>query len=169
LKNSNNVLPLNKPKSIGVIGNGAGNSSVGPNGYTDRGGDSGVLAMGWGSGTDNFPYLVAPVDAITSRASQDGTTVTSSLSDTDLNGATNAAKGKSVAFVFITADSGEIWLYTQREAVTSSYLGEGYITVEGNAGDRNDLNAWHSGVSLRFTTSKVPLIKRSIFPLGCSG
>ena len=25
---------------------------------------------------------------------------------------------------------------------------EGYLTVEGNAGDRNDLSAWHSGVCL---------------------
>ena len=33
LKNTNNVLPLVKPLSIGVVGNGAGNSSKGPNGY----------------------------------------------------------------------------------------------------------------------------------------
>lgn len=37
-----------------------------------------------------------------------------------------------MALVFISADSGE-----------------GYITVEGNAGDRNDLNAWHSGNAVR--------------------
>ncbi|EMD41674.1 glycoside hydrolase family 3 protein [Gelatoporia subvermispora B] len=131
LKNEGNVLPLEAPKTIAIVGNGAGNSSVGPNGYTDRGGDDGVLGMGWGSGTANYPYLVAPVDAITARAKQDGTVVTSSLSDTDLTGAINAARGKDVAFVFITADSGE-----------------GYITVEGNAGDRNDLSAWHNGDAL---------------------
>jgi hypothetical protein len=56
--------------------------------------------------------------------------VTASSSDTDLTAARNAATGKTVAIVFITADSGE-----------------GYITVEGNQGDRNNLNAWHSGVS----------------------
>lgn len=28
------------------------------------------------------------------------------------------------------------------------YLGEGYITVEGNEGDRNNLNLWHSGDAL---------------------
>lgn len=71
-----------------------------------------------------------PVDAITSRSQADGTKVTSSLSDSDLNGAAAAAKGKDVAFVFITADSGE-----------------GAYTVENNAGDRNDLFAWHNGVS----------------------
>ena len=47
-----------------------------------------------------------PVDAITARAKADGTTVSSSLSDTDLNAAAQAASGKDVAFVFITADSG---------------------------------------------------------------
>ncbi|CDO72401.1 Glycoside Hydrolase Family 3 protein [Trametes cinnabarina] len=128
LKNVNKALPLKAPKSIAVVGNGATNSSKGPNGYEDRSGDDGVLGMGWGSGTDDYPYLIAPVDAITARAKNDGTTVTTSLSDTDLSGAANAARGKDVAFVFITADSGE-----------------GYLTVENNAGDRNDLNAWHSG------------------------
>ncbi|KAJ6449679.1 glycoside hydrolase family 3 protein [Mycena sanguinolenta] len=131
LKNTNGVLPLKAPKTIGVIGNGATNSSLGPNGYTDRGGDDGVLGLGWGSGTANFPHLICPLDAIKSRSAADGTAVSSSTSDTDLAGAKTAATGKDVAFVFITADSGE-----------------GYITVEGNAGDRNSLSAWHSGDAL---------------------
>lgn len=50
LKNVGGALPLNKPRTIGIVGNGAGPSSKGANGYTDRGGDDGVLAMGWGSG-----------------------------------------------------------------------------------------------------------------------
>ncbi|KAJ8084258.1 hypothetical protein PM082_003026 [Marasmius tenuissimus] len=87
--------------------------------------------MGWGSGTADFPYLTDPLSAITARARTDGTTVSSSLSDSDLNAARNAARGKDVAIVFITADSGE-----------------GYITVEGNDGDRNDLKAWHNGDAL---------------------
>jgi hypothetical protein len=75
--------------------------------------------MGWGSGTAEFPYLVDPLSAITTRASSDGTAITSSLSDSDLAAAAAAASGKDVAMVFINSDSGE-----------------GYITVEGNAGDR---------------------------------
>lgn len=55
---------------------------------------------------DRVLTLLQPVDAITARAKTDGTTVTSSLSDTDLNGAAQTAAGKDVAFVFITADSG---------------------------------------------------------------
>lgn len=33
LKNTDNALPLVAPKTIAIIGNGAGNSSKGPNGY----------------------------------------------------------------------------------------------------------------------------------------
>lgn len=73
-----------------------------------------------------------PVDAITSRSAVDGTQVSSSLSDTDLQTAATTAAGKEIAFVFITADSGE-----------------NGSTVEGNDGDRNDLQAWHEGVSNR--------------------
>ncbi|KDR74106.1 hypothetical protein GALMADRAFT_227804 [Galerina marginata CBS 339.88] len=131
LKNVGNVLPLKAPKSIGIVGNGAGNGSKGPNGYSDRSGDDGVLAMGWGSGTANYPYLISPLDAITTRANADKTTVSSSTSDSDLNAAATVAAGKDVALVFITADSGE-----------------GYLTVEGNAGDRNNLQAWHNGDAL---------------------
>jgi len=97
-------------------------------GYTDRGGTNGILAIGWGSGTADFPYLIDPLAAITTKASSIGATVSSSLSDSDLNAARTVASGKSVAIVCINANSGE-----------------GYVTVENNAGDRNDLKAWHNG------------------------
>ncbi|KAK0465356.1 glycoside hydrolase family 3 protein [Desarmillaria tabescens] len=138
LKNSRGVLPLKAPHTLAIIGSGARNGTLGPNGYSDRGGDDGVLAMGWGSGTADFPYLIAPLDALTAKASADGTKVSSSTSDTDLNAAANAAAGKDVAIVFITADSGE-----------------GYITVEGNFGDRNDLLAWHGGDALVQSVASV--------------
>ena len=80
------------------------------------------------------------MDAITNRSKTDGTTVTSSLSDSDLTAAAKAATGKDVAFVFITSDSGE----------------DGYI-VEWNIGDRNNLNAWHDGVSVLFACSACSL------------
>ncbi|KAJ7741326.1 glycoside hydrolase family 3 protein [Mycena metata] len=131
LKNVNNVLPFKQLKTIGIIGNGAGAAARGPNEFPDRQGDDGVLGMGWGSGTATYPYLVTPVDAITARAAEDGTTVSSSLSDTDLAAAAAVASDKDVALVFITADSGE-----------------GGGLVEGNAGDRNDLQAWHNGDTL---------------------
>jgi len=131
LTNTGNVLPFKGLKTIGIIGNGAGPAANGPNEFPDRTGDDGVLAMGWGSGTATFPYLITPLDAITARAAEDGTQVSSSLSDTDLAAAAAVASGKDVALVFITADSGE-----------------GGGLVEGNAGDRNNLQAWHSGDAL---------------------
>lgn len=130
LKNVGNALPLKNPKTLGIIGNGAGPGSKGMNGYEDRAGNDGVLGMGWGSGTVEYPYLITPLDGIKSRAGS-GTTVSSSLSDTDLNAAASAATGKDYAIVFITSDGGE-----------------GYLTVEGHAGDRNDLKAWHNGDAL---------------------
>ncbi|EKM48811.1 glycoside hydrolase family 3 protein [Phanerochaete carnosa HHB-10118-sp] len=131
LKNQGGILPLNKPSSIAVIGSGAGSNPLGPNACLDRSCDIGVLGMGWGSGSANYPYLIAPLDSITNRSQADGTKVSSSLSDTDLSEAASVAQGKDVAFVFITADSGE----------------DGYL-VEGNTGDRNDLQAWHGGDAL---------------------
>ncbi|KAG9103307.1 hypothetical protein FRC06_011443 [Ceratobasidium sp. 370] len=131
LKNKNSALPLKTPSTIGVIGNDAGPNSQGINGCSDRSCNNGVLGEGWGSGTAEYPYLINPLDAIKTKASSIGATVTSSTSDTDLTAAATAARGKDVALVFISADSGE-----------------GYITVEGNAGDRNDLKAWHNGDAL---------------------
>ena len=49
-----------------------------------------------------------------------------------------AAAAVSTAIVFINADSGE-----------------GYITVEGNAGDRINLDPWHSGNELVAAVAKV--------------
>lgn len=92
---------------------------MGPNGYGDRGGDDGVLGMGWGSGTAQYPYLIAPVDAIQNRAIQDHSTVSWWFQDFDTAGAASAALEQDVALVFVNTDSGE-----------------GYISVDGNAGDR---------------------------------
>ncbi|KAG8737691.1 hypothetical protein FRC12_017053 [Ceratobasidium sp. 428] len=131
LKNKGAALPLSSPKTIGVVGNDAGPNSQGINGCSDRSCNNGILGVGWGSGTAEYPYLINPLDAIKTKASSIGATVTSSTSDTDLGAAANAARGKDVAIVFISADSGE-----------------GYITVEGNAGDRNNLQAWHGGDAL---------------------
>jgi beta-glucosidase len=57
LKNNNHTLPLTwKPRSIALIGSDAGPPFNGPNGYSDRGGVSGTLAMGWGTLLLNVYY-----------------------------------------------------------------------------------------------------------------
>ncbi|OBT87077.1 hypothetical protein VE02_05029 [Pseudogymnoascus sp. 03VT05] len=130
LKNENNALPLKKPASLAIIGNDAINNPNGPNACVDRGCDVGTLAMGWGSGAAEFPYLISPLDAIQKQATADGTTIVSSTTDSTSEGAAAAGKADT-ALVFINADSGE-----------------GYITVEGQAGDRADLDPWHNGNGL---------------------
>ncbi|PIL26516.1 hypothetical protein GSI_12274 [Ganoderma sinense ZZ0214-1] len=131
LKNVDGALPLHKPKSVAIIGNDAGPSSLGPNGYSDRGGDDGTLAMGWGSGTANFPYLITPLEAVQARARQDRSSVSWFLNNWDLSGAQSTAINQDVALVFVNADSGE-----------------DYITVDGNEGDRKNLTLWGNANSL---------------------
>lgn len=97
LKNTKRALPLQKPKSVVLIGNDAGPARNGPNGFSDRGGDDGVLAMGWGSGTAQFPYLISPLEAIQARARKDRSSVSWFLDNFNLNGAANAAIGQDVA------------------------------------------------------------------------
>lgn len=64
LKNDG-VLPMTgKEPYVAVLGEDAGANPLGANGCDDRGCDDGTLAMGWGSGTADFPYLVTPAHAI---------------------------------------------------------------------------------------------------------
>ena len=65
LKNENSALPLGAhdgkaaERTLVLIGSDAGPGRMGPNEFSDQGGAiSGTLAMGWGSGTANFTYLV---------------------------------------------------------------------------------------------------------------
>ncbi|KAF4186727.1 hypothetical protein CNMCM7927_005114 [Aspergillus lentulus] len=130
LKNDQRALPLRKPKSLAIVGLDAIVNPAGPNACSDRGCNNGTLAMGWGSGTAEFPYLVGPLDAIQKRATADGTKIVPSTTNDPTAGASAAAAAET-AIVFINSDSGE-----------------GYITVEGDQGDRNNLDPWHNGNEL---------------------
>lgn len=71
LKNEG-ALPLQKPKSIVLVGSDAAPPESGPNEYADQGGDpTGVLAMGWGSG---YVYFLrsTPVCSLTRPKEQTG-------------------------------------------------------------------------------------------------
>jgi beta-glucosidase-like glycosyl hydrolase len=132
LKNSNNALPLNKPKFVAVIGEDAGPNVLGPNGCSDRGCDNGTLGMAWGSGSANFPYLVTPDTALQNQALADGSRYESVLDNYATGQISSLVSQDDVtAIVFVNADSGE-----------------GYISVDGNEGDRNNLTLWHSGDAL---------------------
>ena len=138
LKNEG-ALPLKKPRFLAVIGEDAGPSPLGPNGCADRGCDRGTLAMGWGSGTSNFPYLNTPLDALNEQAIDDHTRIEAVLDNyaSDTIEALVKQDG-ATALVFVNADSGE-----------------GYIEVDGNEGDRKNLTLWGSGDELIKNVSSV--------------
>lgn len=131
LKNDG-VLPLKgTEKFTAIFGNDAGEAEYGPNGCADRGCDNGTLAMGWGSGTADFPYLITPLEAIKSTVAANGGIVSSVTDNYAFSQIAAQAKQASHAIVFVNADSGE-----------------GYITVDGNEGDRNNLTLWQNGEEL---------------------
>jgi beta-glucosidase len=142
LKNEKGALPLKAPKSkapkiLAVIGSDSIVDPGGPNRCLSRTCNNGTLAMGWGSGAVEFPYLVGPLDAIRERAEQDGTVIRDSTTDSPSEGA-SVASVADTAVVFINANSGE-----------------GSFTVEGVAGDRPNLDPWHGGNELVKAVAEV--------------
>ncbi|KAJ3234335.1 hypothetical protein HDU81_001491 [Chytriomyces hyalinus] len=130
VKHTGGVLPLVDAKGLklAVIGEDARLPKI-LNEFENRGGNDGTLAQGWGSGTAEFPYLVAPLEGITARASE--ATIVSSVDNYDLEAAKKAAASADFAIVFANADSGE-----------------GGMRVEGHDADRNDLKLWHESNAL---------------------
>ncbi|KAK4242911.1 putative beta-glucosidase A [Achaetomium macrosporum] len=131
LKNAHSLLPLHKPPSIAVIGSDAQDPPHGPNACPDRGCDSGTTAMGYGSGTAEYPYLISPASALLSHSLSHNISFTNTSSNWDLPTAMSVARNASVAIVF-----------------ASALAGEGYITIDGNTGDRNNLTLWDNGGAL---------------------
>ncbi|WPG98473.1 Hypothetical protein R9X50_00126400 [Acrodontium crateriforme] len=143
LKNNNNALPLTgKEKFTTIFGSDAAENKYGPNGCPqgDHGCDEGTLAMGWGSGTANFPYLITPLEAIKAEVLKNGGTIEDVLDDyayTQIAAlAHRADQVNGPCIVFGNSDSGE-----------------GYITVDGNEGDRNNLTLWHDADTLIATVA----------------
>lgn len=127
LKNDG-ALPLKSPKFVAVVGEDAGHNPLGPNGCADRGCDMGTLAMGWGSGTSNFPYLVTPDTAIQAQVVADGGRYESISDNYDFKAIQAlVSQPGATCIVFGNSDSGE-----------------GYISVDGNEGDRNNLTLWQN-------------------------
>lgn len=132
LKNSG-VLPLKGSEQLTtVFGEDAGPNPLGPNGCSDRGCDNGTLAMAWGSGSTDFPYLVTPDTAIQNYVLANGGNYESILDNWNLDTVSALARRandlNAPAIVFVNSDSGE-----------------GYIEVDGNVGDRKNLTLWQNG------------------------
>ena len=132
LKNTNNALPLTgKEKLTAVFGEDAGNNPYGPNGCGDHGCDNGTLGMAWGSGTASFTFLITPDTAIQNEVVSNNAAYLSITDNYAYSQIQVLAGQASVAIVFVNADSGE-----------------GYISVDGNEGDRNNLTLWKGGDTL---------------------
>ncbi|KAI9727632.1 MAG: hypothetical protein M1828_005860 [Chrysothrix sp. TS-e1954] len=141
LKNTNGALPLDAmtEKFTAVFGDDAGDNNLGPNGCADRGCDNGTLGMAWGSGSANFPFLITPETAIQNEVVTNGNGVMQSITDNYAYDEIYALAGQSsVSMVFVNSDSGE-----------------GYITVDGNEGDRNNLTLWRGGDQLIKNVSSI--------------
>ena len=129
LKNSG-VLPLKgTERQVGLFGNDAGSNPAGANGCSNRGCFNGTLAVGWGSGTADFTYLVTPEQAIQNYILTNTHGTTQTITDNYNDAAIKAlATTSDVAIVFVGADSGE-----------------GFIMVDYNWGDRKNLTLWQGG------------------------
>ncbi|KAI3322991.1 glycoside hydrolase family 3 protein [Xylariaceae sp. AK1471] len=127
LKNDGNFLPITTSASLFVFGTDAQADPQGINSCTDKSCNRGLLGMGWGSGSANYPYLDDPISSLRRKAAN----VT--YYSTDSFPTVAAPTALDVAVVFINSDSGE-----------NSY------TVENNHGDRDasGLSAWHNGDTL---------------------
>ncbi|KAI6838998.1 glycoside hydrolase family 3 protein [Hortaea werneckii] len=133
LKNDKKALPISRNGSalesgaqdgkirIGVFGEDAFPNPDGPNACPDRGCNDGTLAMGWGSGAAEFPYLVSPAEALHSNFDMQTVEVTDWKTN-KVEHVDGTAAAQDVCLVFVNSDSGE-----------------GYISWNGVKGDRNDL------------------------------
>ncbi|KAK6360620.1 hypothetical protein TWF730_006756 [Orbilia blumenaviensis] len=128
LKNNGSALPLQKPRQIAVFGSDATDNPKGPNGCPDRGCADGTVAMGWGSGTANFPYLISPLSALQNKAIADGSVIQWVVDDYATMQMEHTATQASACLVFVKAQAGE-----------------GFLIVDGNQGDRNNLTLWSNG------------------------
>ena len=129
LKNSG-ALPLTgKERQVGIFGYDAGSNPDGANGCPNRGCNNGTLAMGWGSGTAEFPYLVTPEQAIQNyiltQTRGEVFAILDNHADAQIGSLATTA---DTALVFVNAQSGE-----------------GFIDVDGNVGDRRNLSLWEEG------------------------
>ena len=142
LKN-NGALPLTGTEMLTtVFGSDASENGWGPNGCSDRGCDNGTLAMGWGSGTANFPYLITPLEAIKAKVRSNLGSFEDVVDDSAYDQA--AALARRVAQPGV---GGACIVFANSDA------GEGYITVDNNEGDRDNLTLWHDSDTMIATVA----------------
>lgn len=132
LKNTGNLPLTGQERHVAIIGNDSGSNPYGANGCPNQVCNQGTLAQGWGSGSMLYPYLVSPEQAISNHIISNTDGSVSSITDNTAGyEIAQLASQASVSIVFVNANSGE-----------------GFVTVDGNYGDRNDLTLWGDGDEL---------------------
>lgn len=148
LKNNGSFLPLSTSSPLSVFGTDAQADPQGINSCTDKSCNRGLLGMGWGSGSANYPYLDDPISSLKRKVTNVTYYATDSFSTVP------APTSDDVAIVFVSSDSGE-----------NSY------TVENNHGDRDadGLALWHGGDALiqkaAATYSNVVVVIHTVGPV----
>jgi beta-glucosidase len=142
VKNEGQTLPMHrkgtdylsntadKKFKIGVFGEDAFANPEGDNNCPDRGCNTGTLAMGWGSGAVELPYLIKPIDALRKNFDSDTIDLTEISSNTDSK-TKKVATEQDLCIVFINSDAGE-----------------GFISWDSVKGDRDTLYAQKGGDAL---------------------
>ncbi|KAF7341180.1 Glycoside hydrolase family 3 protein [Mycena venus] len=133
LKNAAGALPLQTStpgRRVAIIGKDAllPNLNCGDSNECD----DGTMTIGWGSGSNSLEFTVPPITALNQTFVAAGAVVTTSLSN-DATAGPKAAKGQDLAIVLVNAMSGELGFYQ---------------SVNGNEGDRNDMELWFDGSTL---------------------
>ncbi|KAI9274730.1 glycoside hydrolase superfamily [Phascolomyces articulosus] len=137
LLSNDGILPLSSDglSKIAIVGSDAAppsvplTSSLNEEECTDLACNDGTYAMGWGSGSVDFPYIVTPTEGISRRAGE-SVEVAHSYDDWDTEAAAEVAQGADIAFVFAKAPAGEE-----------------YLLVDGN-NDRQNLSLWNNADNL---------------------
>jgi beta-glucosidase len=146
VKNDDQTLPLAKDGSnvkstrsskdstekvkVGIFGIDAFSDPRGLNACPDRSCNEYTLAVGWGSGASDFPYLIAPFDALNATFDHAAVEVTA-YPHNGHQGVKEVTVKQDLCIVFINSDSGE-----------------GYLSWNHINGDRNDLYPQNNGQSL---------------------
>nr|P22506.1 RecName: Full=Beta-glucosidase 1; AltName: Full=Beta-D-glucoside glucohydrolase; AltName: Full=Cellobiase; AltName: Full=Gentiobiase; Flags: Precursor [Saccharomycopsis fibuligera]AAA34314.1 beta-glucosidase 1 precursor [Saccharomycopsis fibuligera] len=139
LKNENNTLPISpeKAKRLLLSGIAAGPDPIGYQ-CEDQSCTNGALFQGWGSGSVGSPkYQVTPFEEISYLARKNKMQFDYIRESYDLAQVTKVASDAHLSIVVVSAASGE-----------------GYITVDGNQGDRKNLTLWNNGDKLIETVAE---------------
>lgn len=139
LKNEDGLLPidydmstfkLDRKAKVMVVGEDGG-PGKGANYCEDRSCNQGTLAVGWGSGASEFPYLIDPFVNLQKNFNPKKVELSRILKNKLSEPEQQQLKDQDLCLVFANADAGE-----------------GYLSWEGVRGDRNDLELQKGGAKL---------------------